>query len=436
MLVPLLTLPVRDLLWNLLVQRWLLLFAGLAVPLLVARHVLGGRDWVLAGLLSAVGLLASWPPRWGFDFLGSQPYGLSLAVSLAGLAFAEPGGRGGPRSLRWALGGALVVAGHWVNAAAGLVLLPLAAARAAVDRLEGADAASVRRRLGVDVGLLVLGLAAGQAILRSSPPAGPNQGWSYSQALPVRDWGHAVGELARSVAWGAGSWPLWLLLCAAVGIALLSLPTLRAHRRAALLRAGALVAAALAYATVISLLRWVGENAWHPRYFAPSAVLLQVAAAGLLAEPLARVPSLARPAGWVALALLPAAAVAAWGAPSLQGVREDLDRVAGRRTQAFLEARCDLVAGDYWTVWPSVWHANAALAARGEPRRIWGLSHRCRPTAPQWQALPRDALRICVVEGEEKAARRWMERCGAGAERPIESVDGIEVWGASTPEAK
>ncbi|MGB8933053.1 MAG: hypothetical protein WCC48_17545, partial [Anaeromyxobacteraceae bacterium] len=145
MLVPLLALPVRDPLWSLLVQRWLLVLAGLAVPVLVARHVLGGRTWVLAGLLSAAGLLAFWPARWAFDFLGSQPYGLSIAVALAGLALAEPGGRWGSRHVRWGLGLGVVVVAHWVNAAAGLVLLPLAAARAAIDWVEGEDRRRIRR---------------------------------------------------------------------------------------------------------------------------------------------------------------------------------------------------------------------------------------------------------------------------------------------------
>jgi len=428
MLVPLLALPVRDPLWNLLFQRWLLALAGLSVPLLVARHVLAGRDWVLAGLLSAAGLLAFWPARWSFDFLGSQPYGLSLALALAGLALAEPGTRWGGRYLRWGMGLCVVLAAHWVNAAAGLVLLPLAAARAGVDRLEGADGPTVRRRLAVDGALLGAGLLAGQLLLRLDRPVGPYAGWSYSQLLPRAEWWHAVAEFARAVSWSSGRWPLFVTLCAAAGGALLSLPALRPHRRGALLRAAALVGAALAYAAGIALLRWVGENAWHPRYFAPAAVLVQVAAVGLLAEPLARLPEAARLAGVIALLLLPIAAVAAWGAPSLAGVREDLDRVAGARTDAILAARCDLLAGDYWTVWPSVWHANATLAHRGEGRRVWGVSHRCRPTAPQWQALPREQLRICVARGEERAASRWLEQCGAGPARLAERVDGVEVW--------
>src|SRR5512138_925742 len=231
MLVPLLALPFRDPTWNLLVQRGLLALAGLAVPLLVARHVLAGRDWVLAGLLSAAGLLAFWPARWSFDFLGSQPYALSLALALAGLALAEPGGRWGHRYVRWGVGFVVVAAAHWVNAAAGLALLPLAAARGGVDWLEGEDRRRIRGRLAVDGALLLGGLAVGQGLLKLNPPAGPYSGWSYSQVLPSAEWGHALAAFARSVAWSSGRWPALVAACAGAGAALLLLPALRPHLR-------------------------------------------------------------------------------------------------------------------------------------------------------------------------------------------------------------
>ncbi|MCM2335078.1 MAG: hypothetical protein NDI82_14180, partial [Anaeromyxobacteraceae bacterium] len=48
MLVPLLALPVRDPLWNLLLQRGLLVLGGLAAVVLLARHALPDRDWPVA----------------------------------------------------------------------------------------------------------------------------------------------------------------------------------------------------------------------------------------------------------------------------------------------------------------------------------------------------------------------------------------------------
>ncbi len=114
MLVPALALPVRDPLANLLLQRGLMVLAGLAAGVLLARHVLAGRDWRLAGALAAAGLVAFAPAEWRFQYLGSQPYGLSLALALAGLAVAEPGadGRRGPARIAWS---AFLAARHGVR---------------------------------------------------------------------------------------------------------------------------------------------------------------------------------------------------------------------------------------------------------------------------------------------------------------------------------
>ena len=82
MLVPLLALPVRDPLGNLLAAaRSCSGSAGLAAVVLLARHVLAGRDWPLAGALAAAGLLAAAPAPWLFEYLFDQPYGLSLALA-------------------------------------------------------------------------------------------------------------------------------------------------------------------------------------------------------------------------------------------------------------------------------------------------------------------------------------------------------------------
>ena len=101
------------------------------------------------------------------------------------------------------------------------------------------------------------------------------------------------------------------------------------------------------------------------------------------------------------------------------------------RTDAILAARCDLLAGDYWTVWPSTWHANAALAERGEARRVWGVAHRCSPTAAQWRPLPRGDLRVCVAHGEERKATQWLRQCGFGEARAAERGATVDVWVAA-----
>jgi hypothetical protein len=425
MLVPLLAMPVRDPFWNLLLQRFLLALAGLGAVVLLARHVLAGRDWPLAGALAAGALLFAAPVPWLFEYLFDQPYGLSIALAASGLALADPSPDGRRHAGRVAAGGFLVVGAHWVNAATGMLLLPLAAARAAVDGIEG-EGERARTRLAWDAGLLAAGLAAGQVLLRLYPllaekPLRLDVSLLPLSALPAA-WAAFFGNAWRD----AGAWPAVLWGAAGAGFALLALAPLRAHLPGAALRAAALLVAALAYALFAGSLRWVEENAFHWRYLAPSAVLVHLAACSLLAEALARLRRTARPAALAALALLPAAAVAAAGAPSLARVRADLDRAAGRLTDDVLAARCDVVAGDYWSVWPAVFHAAIVLRERGEVRPVWGVSHRTNPTVAQWWDR-RPGLRICRPRGEDAQAERWLRAFHLWPVRVLERRDAVDV---------
>lgn len=439
MLVPLLAVPVRDPLWNLLLQRALLGLAGLAAVVLLARHALGAR-WRLAGALAAAALLAAAPAPWLFEYLWSQPYGLSLALALAGLAAAEA--RADPDRLAPALPGpgriaaglALCVAAHWVNAAVGLVLLPLAAARAAVDLAQGASRPALRLRLGTEVALLAAGLGAGQLMIRLYPALTGNPLRLPLGPLPPHEWPRAWASLLGRAWEASGRWPAVLGACAAAGLLVqLAWPAARPHARAALLRAAALCLAALAYALAAGVLRWVEVNAFHWRYLAPAAVLVHLAAVSLLADPVARALREGSLARGVALALVPAAALAVAGPPSLSRVRADLDASAGRYTRDVLAARCTLVTGDYWSVWPAVWHAAWTAHARGLEAPVYGLAHRANPTLAAWAGTPREALRICRVRGKEAEAERALRDFRLWPVRVLERRGTVDVLAPAPP---
>jgi hypothetical protein len=445
MLVPLLALPVRDPLWNLLLQRGLMILAGLAAVVLLCRHLLAERDWPLTGAAAAATLLVLAPEPWRFEYLGNQPYGLSLALTLAGLAFAEPMASGARRSrCRLAVGLLLVLLAHWVNPATGVLVGLLALARALEDRFtEPAEArGAIRDRFLVDAGLLAIGLASGQLSIVLYPVLTGQPLRLAVGFLPPGRWPSAWSEMVAR-AWGeAGGWGPALLAGVALGAALTVLPSSRSFRRDALVRAATLLGAAAAYAAFVGALAWVAENHHHPRYLAPAAVLLHLAVISLLAEPLARAARASRPAFAAALLALPLAALAVGGAPSLARVRADLDAVAGRLTEDVLAARCQLVAGDYWSVWPAVWHASLVARERGlcdaagdGPRRIWGVSHRSTPTALQWKGIPVASLRVCRVRGEEpeREAERWLRAYHAWPVRVVEQRATVDVLGLVPP---
>ncbi|HET9551497.1 MAG TPA: hypothetical protein VFP50_00880, partial [Anaeromyxobacteraceae bacterium] len=98
-------------------------------------------------------------------------------------------------------------------------------------------------------------------------------------------------------------------------------------------------------------------------------------------------------------------------------------------TDDLLEARCDLVAGDYWTVWPAVWHAALVARERGLPASPYGLAHRSNPTVPFWWGRPHQALRICRTRGPGSAreAARWLPAYGLWPVEVLERREEIVV---------
>src|SRR5215475_7148594 len=89
MLPPLLAMPLRNPLTNLMVQMGLSTFAALVSMCLLARYTLPRGLWQLAALLSAAGFLALAPTWIRFEILAVQPYGLSFALALGGLSLLE-----------------------------------------------------------------------------------------------------------------------------------------------------------------------------------------------------------------------------------------------------------------------------------------------------------------------------------------------------------
>jgi hypothetical protein len=81
-------------------------------------------------------------------------------------------------------------------------------------------------------------------------------------------------------------------------------------------------------------------------------------------------------------------------------VRRDIDCKCGALTDDLLAARCTHVAGNYWTVWKAVFHANLVLHERGESRTLWGVSFRCHPTYRFWKAMPMDRRLAGVPVGD------------------------------------
>jgi hypothetical protein len=447
MLVPLLAIPFRNPLANLLVQEGLYVLGGLAAVFLLMRYVLRDVIFPLVAAVSAALFLCLAPAEYRFMFFSGTFYGLWLALGLGGLLLAETPVAGRLSLPRCCGAFGLLVLAHWVFTAAGLVLGPLVVFRSlfcpamagqcvdcgvpARSRLRQSIYEAWRRirtEGGTELVLLALAFGVGLILMTLCP----------DHQLDVRgvsaaQWPDAWQRFAVTT-WNALAphhWPFGLVLTAGAGMACWWLPQVRRHAMAGVRAAGALAAAGVIFGLYMGTTLWVQSDC-DARYWMPAVFLLQAALVVLAVAPVCSTLGRRFSSGLnllVAPSLLLAASYS-YGLPSLVGVRADLDRRWGALAHEVVGARCTHVAGDYWTVWPLVFSASQILAERGEDRPVWGITYRCGPTQPFGVQTPRDQLRVAVMVGERQKADPWLAGYGLPALQVKEERSGIWVLAA------
>jgi hypothetical protein len=124
MAVPLLAIPIRHPLANMLFQAYVMIFSGLVTFFLMARYTFRDSSYPAVGLVGASSVIALTPSYFRFEYFIDTSYGISLALTLWGLILVEPEGRLRPR-LTVAFVLFLMGVAHWINNASGLFLGPL-----------------------------------------------------------------------------------------------------------------------------------------------------------------------------------------------------------------------------------------------------------------------------------------------------------------------
>jgi hypothetical protein len=413
MLVPLVALPFRHPLDNLLVQGWLVLGATLATPFLLARYALRSPAWPLAGAVAAGSSLLLSTPHWFFHAtFGQQQYPVSLALGLGALLLTEAAASRPAVSWGRLLAALLLVLlASWVNAAVGFLLLPLAGLRTLLRRRGpgGSERApraawlrSVDRETVLALGVVAAGVASCFAH-RLLVPAEEPIGKGFQK---VGDWPAGWWALARTTWVRAGHPHGWGYLALAVATLPLLVPSVRRRAGGTLAAAGAAVGSAVAYGLFMGATRWVQQNGFCARYWVPTVMFLQGALAIAAVAPLAAFCGVraCKALGAVAAAGLLLAVAWDHGIPSrararaeLDGIYQDQDVPLPERTAEVLGSRATHLVGGYWQVWVSVFHANLALYERGEERTIWGVADRCSPTWERWGRVDPDGLRVAAL---------------------------------------
>ena len=364
MLVPLIAMPVQHPLANLLVQSWLMLVAALLAPFLLARWLAGPESgWWLAGTITNALLLVIARPEAQFDWLVVQPYALSIALGTAGLLAAEHASIAATAAAL-----VLMLLAHWVNLGVAAVLDPPRAAARTIRR-----PAMLVAVAGAIVGTALTSLASARTATDLIPVSGWPNAWLQLLGKVLTPFLYPAAIVAIAIAAAAGAVFLWA----------------HAERRDAVRPVLVALLAAAAYWLFIGTTRWVQMNLYFPRYVYPSILLCTLAAA-MIAAALLR--DHARLAAALTVIVLAIATGAGYGRPSPSDVRATLDQRFGAITPDVITSGARVIGGNYWKVWPAVFHANLTAYRDAGHRPVYGLTFRSSETNQLWAAEPEVVL--------------------------------------------
>lgn len=451
MLVPLAAMPLRDPFTNLLFQQACCIASALAAMFLLARWTLRDVSYPIVATVGAASFLTLAPASYRFDFFSNALHGVWLVLGFGGLVLAMPGRLGVTWTRRT---GALLLLmlTHWAYLPAIVLLGPLVVFRACLfpemlRSTSGRDGVQPKFSLlnrckrwlldteaGWSLVCLVTAFIAGTALMRSVPtPHTP------FRLIEVREWPFAWWQFACNT-WRALSpayWPSVLLGAAVIGCLFMAVPAVRRQASASWRAALALTGGGLVFAMVVGACQWLARQDYHDRYSKPAVFVWQAALCALAIGPVAVVaPRKVRLFLYAfAAPVLLSAAYVSYGTPSLARVHTDLEEACGPYTPDIVAAGCTHVAGDYWKIWPAVFHANMVLHERGEARVVWGVSFRSQAVRAQCRSTPIEALRVATPIGDTEASD-LLEVFAFPPLKLAQKRATIDVWRAETAKGR
>ena len=80
----------------------------------------------------------------------------------------------------------------------------------------------------------------------------------------------------------------------------------------------------------------------------------------------------------------------------------------GALTAELIASGATHLAGDYWKIWPAVFHYQLVTG-----KRLWGLSDRSEAIRALWSAVPLRQSRVAVIRGDPEGPKA-MQMFGFG----------------------
>lgn len=405
MVVPLLTSPIHHPLTNLLVESAITIFIALSASFLLIKYFLDDSPiWLAAAALQNIWLFIVVSKAVQFDWFVDQPYGPGLALGAGGLLLAK---RQRPIAALF-----LLLLAEWVNTGAFVALIPIVLLQYVIKKQ--------RRGFVLQLVLVLLSALAGMlGKMYSGAPQAP------TQLAPLSSWPSGWLHLLQRAQSATFSDP-WLLLCIIVPAGLsLAVWLVRRPSRQVMLVILALVITAVVNWLFVGTLTWVGMNHYAPRYMFSSLFLVATAAAILTVSPFHSVwRRRVKLAPAVATVFVFVTAALTYGIPSRARVHHNLDEKFGAMTSEILATHATLIAGNYWTVWPAVFHANLALYEQHERTMIYGVTYRDKPTLPLW-SYQRPVCAAAPLHDTEAIV--WLNNSGHHF-KPVRTLSTIKLF--------
>jgi hypothetical protein len=445
MAIPLLAMPIRNPLSNLLFQYWVVILGALLAPFILARFTIGAKPkyWVANGALINVIFLV------GFSGDGNYSYYLFLnqfssSICIGGIALVLLDSQKRVRAHYVVIAAFLLLVATWINNSLVLLLVPIVLSRFLLtSNFIGIMGGRVQVRLGIGgrsqgdsrfistVGAWIGELFSG-SIFRMKPfsrpvtwqillpilayfpnrwfaglyGAGiygetlerPNYGW-----LPLTEWPQSWWKFI-SVTWNELIYPRELgLIFLTVSLLIAAVVFVKRKQvapRPALIRSGIFLPPVVLYFLLFTPIAHLKVQGYDSRYSYPIILLLVTGVAALFVTLLfklvdsvwqTRIPL------YLSSIALPLGVIFSFGFPSGDAPRSALLANTEGDANRTIELGVTHLAGSWKKVWPTVFTTNMKLYEQGSDKRVSGFTIRSNKVRGVWNTTDQERMRVALM---------------------------------------
>ncbi|MFH1067123.1 MAG: hypothetical protein V1746_04415 [bacterium] len=404
-LLPALVMWIRHPFHNFLAQTFFNSFLGMMAFFLGGQLFYPGRKGLLGSALAVCLSLIILSPFWTYHyFYIVTPYGLSMFLFLAAAWIFKfrllPSRSLLCKPWTWASVSLLLLLAQWANVGliplVGLFLLIYAWGGRQYKWLAFLGAASFAFFLNY-------------LFMRFMPYNEKAQ----TQFVPIAQYSRGLIQLTKNLAHEMWQEPQWMMGGLSVLVILLTAnfflrPWRFNHMKRILLP---MCIPAVIFYFFVAGLKWLDMNLYSPRYVTLSLFLLTLSLGLCLVQlwPFDRCQRSLLILALLSLFFAVAPIASRYSFHSYASKRQAFEKKIGSYTEQVLQWNATFVMGDYWLVWPTIFHAKWKLHEQKRNPPLFGLTHRSFPTEQMWRPLLKQGVRFAVFKNKPDLIEKYMD---------------------------